>query len=111
MGNSWHEVPMLAGDNSIVAALLSAGTKVYRKGNLKLLFSPLEQHPDGLWKHASVSHHARYPTWDEILDVRYLFFGENDDVVQILPPKGEYVNVAQNCFHLWSPIGKRVHPL
>lgn len=107
MIDNWKEIPML-GLDAITALLVASGTKAYRKGNLKLLFSPLEEHLDGHWKHASISHHARYPTWDEILDVRYAFFDENDDVVQILPPKREYINVSKNCFHLWSPIGKRI---
>ena len=48
-----------------------------------------------------------YLTWDEILDVRYAFFDESDEVYQILPPKEEYVNVHKNCFHLWSKVGHR----
>jgi len=108
MKNGWLELPLNMSNPA--AYLLTAGTKSYAKGNLRVLYSPKEHHPDGYWKHASVSHRARYPTWDEILDVRYNFFGESDEVVQILPPKSEYVNVHKNCFHLWSPIGKRITP-
>ena len=110
MRNGWLELPINV--LNPVTHMLTEGTKPYAKGNLRVLFSSKERHlPDGsYWKHASVSHHARYPTWDEILDVRYSFFDENDEVVQILPPKGEYVNLHKNCFHLWSPIGKRITP-
>jgi len=108
MKNGWLELPL----NTLnpVIHLLASGTRPYAKGHLRVLYSPKEHHPDGYWKHASVSHPTRYPTWDEILGVRYSFFDENDEVVQILPPKGEYINVHKNCFHLWSPIGKRITP-
>jgi len=105
----WKEKPMLGAD-SITSALLATGTKAYTKGMLQLLFSTMEQHPDGLWKHASISHPNRYPTWDEILDVRYTFFGEQEEVMQVLPPKSEYINVHKNCFHLWCPVGRRLTP-
>ena len=91
--------------------MLSKGTQVWVKGELKVLFSPNEAHPDGMWKHLSISHPKRYPIWDEILAARYEFFFETDDVAQVLPPKSEYVNVSKNCFHLWSPIGRRLTPL
>lgn len=107
--NGWQEIPIL-GTGSISSALLSVGTQAFRKGNLKLLYSAMEHHPDGLWKHASISHNERYPTWDEILDIRYTFFDSNNDVFQVLPPKNEYVNIHKNCFHLWSPIGRRITP-
>jgi hypothetical protein len=59
--NGWQEQPLL-GIDSVTAMFFPTGTKAYRKGNLKLLYSPVENHPDGLWKYASISHHARYPT-------------------------------------------------
>jgi hypothetical protein len=110
MGNGWMEIPLL-GVDAITVLLLESGTKMYRKGNIKVLFSPLENHPDGIWKHASISLKHRYPTWDEILDVRYTFFAETEEVVQVLPPKSEYINIHKNCFHLWCPVGRRITPL
>jgi hypothetical protein len=102
--NGWHEVEMAPNK------LLTVGTTAWRKEHLLLLFSPLEQHATGqLWAHASISHPKRYPNWDEILDARYTFFTETDEVVQVLPKKDEYVNLHKNCFHLWSPCGgKRI---
>lgn len=108
--NGWRENPML-GVDAITAVLLASGTKAYTKGHLRLLYTSKEQHLDGLWAHASISHPKHYPYWDEILDVRYTFFDEDAEVVQVLPPRSEYVNVSKNCFHLWSPIGKRITPV
>ena len=98
----WIEVPLFG--PPIIP--LVEGTIAWRKGNLRVLLTPIEQYldNDGLWRHVSVSHHARYPTWDEILDVRYSFFDDDVEVIQILPRKSEYVNIHPNCFHLWSRI-------
>lgn len=52
--------------------------------------------------HVSIAHNIRYPTWDEILAVRAWGFPEDMEVVMVLARKGEYVNVHQNCFHLWE---------
>ena len=107
--NGWIEQP-ISGPSAITSVLLASGTKSYTKGSLKLLYTAREQHLDGLWKHASISHPRRYPYWTEILEVRYAYFGDDDDVAQILPPRSEYVNINKNCFHLWSPIGRRITP-
>lgn len=104
--NGWALMPKL----HPLDDMLPMTCQVYRKDNLNLLYDQMEHHPDGLWKHASLSLHHRYPTWDEILDVRYTFFEETDEVFQVLPPKGEYINIHKNCFHLWSPVGRRVTP-
>jgi hypothetical protein len=53
------------------------------------------------WLHVSVSRRDRYPTWDEILFVKNTFIGRDLEAVQILPREEDYVNVHQNCFHLW----------
>ena len=111
MGN-WTETEVNQQlSDMVLSGILSPGTRQWMKGNVRVLFSPNEQHLDGIWKHLSISLTHRYPTWDEILDARYTFFDENDDVVQILPPRSEYVNFHNNCFHLWSPVGKRITPI
>ena len=50
--------------------------------------------------HLSISHPTRYPKWDEIKEARYKFLPDEVTMAQILPPRGEYVNVHPNCFHL-----------
>jgi hypothetical protein len=57
-------------------------------------------------KHLSVSFAPkpgstlRYPTWDELVEARYMFMPDNIDVVMHLPPRAEYVNLHDTCFHL-----------
>ncbi len=61
-----------------------------------LVFAGIES---GRW-HMSISHPARYPTWDEIKEARYRFVPDKATMAMILPPKSEYVNIHPNCFHL-----------
>jgi hypothetical protein len=62
---------------------------------------------DGLgWEHVSVSRRDRCPTWDEMCQIKALFWDDEDDcVIQYHPPRSEYVNNHPNCLHLWRPIG------
>jgi len=55
----------------------------------------------GMW-HLSVSHASRYPTFDEIRDVRYKYLPNDITVAMLYPPKEQYVNLHNNCFHLWQ---------
>lgn len=57
------------------------------------------------WEHVSVSRRDRCPTWDEMCQIKALFWDEDDCVIQYHPPRSEYVNNHPNCLHLWRPIG------
>ena len=55
------------------------------------------------WDHVSVSPaKSNYtPTWDDMCAVKDLFFKDDEAVIQIHPPKSEYINLKENCLHLW----------
>lgn len=53
------------------------------------------------WEHVSVSRKDRCPTWDEMCQIKDMFWGEEDCVVQYHPPRSEYVNMHPYCLHLW----------
>ncbi len=57
------------------------------------------------WEHVSVSRRDRCPTWDEMCQIKALFWDEDDCVIQYHPPRSEYVNNHPNCLHMWRPIG------
>lgn len=57
------------------------------------------------WEHVSVSFQSRAPTWEEMCEIKNLFWDQDDCVVQFHPPKSDYVNFAKFCLHLWRPIG------
>ena len=56
------------------------------------------------WDHVSVAplNHRITPTWDDMCRIKDIFFKDNEAVIQIHPPKEEYVNNLPNCLHLWS---------
>ena len=55
------------------------------------------------WEHVSVSPESKrvIPSWDDMCKVKELFFYDDEAVIQIHPPKEEYVNNMPNCLHLW----------
>lgn len=62
------------------------------------------------WDHVSVSPlKSNYtPTWDDMCAIKDIFFYEEEAVIQIHPPKNEYVNDKKNCLHLWRANDKEM---
>lgn len=81
------------------------GAHIYTDGHLRVLVSgPAEREQIG-W-HISISCPDRNPTWEEQKRARYEFCPDEIYMVQILPPKAEYVNRHQFCFH-WHEAGPK----
>ena len=57
------------------------------------------------WEHVSVSRRDRCPTWEEMCQVKAMFWDAEDVVVQFHPRESEYVNNHPNCLHLWRQVG------
>ena len=55
------------------------------------------------WDHVSVSLKNRCPNWEEMSYIKNLFFDEQECVMQLHPPKSDYINVHPYCLHLWKP--------
>jgi hypothetical protein len=61
----------------------------------------------GGWDHASVSRtDDQTPTWDDMAEVKRLFFRDDETVVQFHPKESEYINVHPGCLHLWRKQGE-----
>jgi hypothetical protein len=60
------------------------------------------------WQHVSVSRTDRCPTWEEMCQIKDLFWDDTDCVVQYHPPKSDYVSNHPYCLHLWKPIGSEL---
>lgn len=58
---------------------------------------------DDGWEHVSVSRPSRCPTWDEMCEVKELFWDDEDMVIQYHPPKSQYINCHPHCLHMWKP--------
>jgi hypothetical protein len=108
----WTRVPLGA-----MAPLLSPqcpGIRAYQAdlddGHLSVLVGRELGHLGGPKWHLSIRHRTnedkpqpgRYPTWDEIKDARYRFVPDGVTMAQLLPPKAEFVNLHETCFHLWE---------
>ncbi len=57
------------------------------------------------WEHVSIhafdGRKAYTPHWDEMCQIKDLFWGPEDVVVQYHPAKSEYVNIMPHTLHLW----------
>lgn len=64
----------------------------------------------GGWEHVSVAPYKRRitPSLDDMCLIKDIFFKEEEAVIQIHPPKADYVNNVPNCLHLWRPIDQKL---
>ncbi len=76
----------------------------FNNQKLTVVASDCEEDDNGIiWEHVSVSLKKRLPTWDELKFIKLLFWDAEDEVIQFFPPQSEYVNLHENCLHLWRP--------
>ena len=70
-------------------------------GRLKgsVVFTPEE---DG-WEHVSFSpyDHRKLPSWDDMCQLKEIFWEDEEEAIQIHPKKSRYINIMRNCLHLW----------
>jgi hypothetical protein len=60
------------------------------------------------WDHVSVSCTNRCPTWAEMCWVKDIFFEPEESVMQLHPPKSEWISNHPNCLHLWRPQAQEI---
>lgn len=60
----------------------------------------------GGFEHVIMDGKKRMPTWEEMCELKDMFFTEEECYVQYHPPKIEYVNNIPYCLHIWKPIEK-----
>ena len=96
-----HAIPRKVEENRIGGLPYTRdGACILKFGSAKLriIFS------EGMgWDHVSVSLPTRCPTWDEMCFVKTVFFDDEEVVMQLHPPRSEYVNNFPFCLHLWRP--------
>lgn len=64
--------------------------------------------PEIPWDHVSVSTPERCPTWKEMCWIVSLFFEDEETVMQLHPPKSEWINDHPTCLHLWRPTAAEI---
>lgn len=60
------------------------------------------------WEHVSISRRDKCPSWAEMDFVKRLFWDDEESVMQLHPPRSEWVNNHPYCLHLWKPIGQEI---
>ena len=59
---------------------------------------------EGGWEHVSVTpFDGHIPTWEEMCMIKTIFWGPEETVIQFFPKEDQYVNIVDNCLHLWKP--------
>lgn len=77
-------------------------------GQLRIISSGTPDMGESEWEHVSVSVADRCPTWEEMCDVKELFWAPEETVMQFHPKRSKYVNKHPYCLHLWKPVGDDV---
>ena len=49
----------------------------------------------------------RTPSWDEMCELKEIFFSPDETVVQFHARRAKYINYHQHCLHLWKKQGSR----
>ena len=60
------------------------------------------------WEHVSVSRSDRCPTWEEMCQIKAMFWDAEDVALQYHPRESDYVNNHPNCLHLFRPIDAEI---
>lgn len=65
------------------------------------------------WEHVSVSPKKRFriPSWLDMCTLKEVFWEDEEEAYQIHPKRSQYVNCAENCLHLWKPVGHEIDEL
>lgn len=84
-----------------------------RSGGIFQLASQVDQQPLRIiatvgmgWEHVSVSRRDRCPTWDEMEQVKRVFFRPDETAMQLHVPESQHVNTHFFCLHIWRPVGR-----
>jgi hypothetical protein len=70
---------------------------IYKTHNELSIVHTIDEDKD----HLSISHPRRQPSWNEIKEIKYQLLPDVDMTIA-LPPEKEYVNIHNNCFHIFE---------
>jgi hypothetical protein len=87
--------------------VLKCGTNVHIIANDEVHWR-IANLPEPAWEHVSVSCEGRCPTWEEMDEVRGLFWLENEVVLQFMIRGSSKVNIHPHVLHMWRPVGVEV---
>lgn len=79
-----------------------------RGRHLKVIASSGDKAAGIEWEHVSVSVEGRCPNWPEMCFIKGLFWDDEETVMQLHPPKSQWINNHQYCLHLWRPTNQEI---
>ena len=89
-------------DFQIIRTGIDGGMGIFTKGSQKGM-TVIWSYAGG-WEHVSIDGKKRLPDWNEMCELKDMFFSDDECCVQYHPPKSEYVNNIPYCLHIWKPI-------
>ena len=66
------------------------------------IMTSIEEHDGKLWRHCSISHHNRMPSYDEIAYMHRHWMGPTIPAIMIFPSEDNHVNTHKHCLHLFA---------
>lgn len=91
-------------DFQVIDIGFDGGSGLFIKGPMKRM-SVIWSWAGG-WDHVSIDGKNRMPTWDEMCELKDMFFDADECCVQYHPAKSEYIDNIPYCLHIWKPIEK-----
>lgn len=68
---------------------------------LSVIVSAAVELDEKKWLHVSVASPDKLPSWETLKLVKDIFVGRKRQAIQVLPSEEKYVNIHQNCLHLF----------
>lgn len=56
------------------------------------------------WDHVSASRVDRCPTWEEMEQIKRMFFRDDECAFQLHVPPSDHISVHPHCLHIWRPV-------
>ena len=91
---------------AIVDNTQAGGMGYIKHGKLKGSSVVWTRNEGGQFDHVSINGKARTPYWDEMCELKDMFFYDEEECYQMHPKKSEYVNIMPNCLHIWRRINE-----
>lgn len=56
------------------------------------------------WDHVSASRDDRCPSWEEMEQIKRMFFKDEETAFQLHVPPSDHISFHPHCLHIWRPV-------
>jgi len=81
-----------------------------RFNGLRVIITDVKYDDGCLWRHVSMSHQRKLPSYKEMKIVKDAFIGEHRKAIQVFPAKTDHVNIHPYCLHLYCNLDRDILP-